>query len=243
VRIKILFISVMFVTMVYADSTFIDYNLKISATLTSAWEKVDVTDSSCMFISFDPNYTSNIFILKKRIPDTMTAREWTEAHFIAYKLFVESSSEPFGTLLWYDSTTAAALQGVIPEGTAWAPWLYSTFKSIDMTDIFVWAEYERYCAWNECGYEMYVMGDTSDMTRNFSVYAGFLQGIKLLDSPNISVLPDRDHGVSAHRTIGPTTRKNQWYNLRGQSIGGVSRARRSQGVICSVNKKIVTIFP
>jgi hypothetical protein len=242
-RIRIFPILTMLTSMLYADTTFIDMNLRISATLSPTWEKIDLSDSSCMFVSLDPTYTSNIFIVKEKIADTVTAQEWTQAHFIAYKLVVEGSSEPLGKLLWFDSSTTAARQGILPSGYVWAPWLYSSFKSIDTSRIFIWAEYERYCAMGANGYEMYAIGDTADMNRHYAFYAKLMQSVKLLDTANISVKPHRHQGVDAQRIAGLTAQKIQWYNVRGQSIGIGPSAIRPRGLICSPYRKLVTIKP
>jgi hypothetical protein len=242
-RIRFLAILPVLVLTVYADTTFVDMKIGISVTLSPAWEKVDLSDSSCMLVSLDKSFTSNIFIVKQTIPDTVTAREWTQAHFVAYKLFVEGSSEPLGNLLWFDSTTTAAQQGIFPSGNAWAPWLYSSFKSIDTAGIFVWAEYERYSACKTNGYEMYAIGDTTDMNRNFTTYAKLVQSVKIIDPANISVKPYHNQGVGARRIAGTPTQDIRWYNLRGQSIGVGASFIRPSGLVISPYKKMVTVKP
>ena len=101
-----------------------------------------------------------------------TADDWTQAHFLAYKLSVLYSVDPGGVVLYSNGDTT------VKQGSLRATEAYSVFFSSD-TSIGSWSEYIRFTACGKYGYELYAISDTADMSKNIGVYAALLQGIVL----------------------------------------------------------------
>lgn len=97
---------------------------------------------------------------------------WTRANFIAYKLCVEYSILPFGAMVYYDTSSS------VRQGTLWATESYATFITSD-TAYESWSEFTRLTANKSYGYELYVLGDTSDMMKNIGIYAALLKMVQL----------------------------------------------------------------
>lgn len=101
--------------------------------------------------------------------------EWTISHFIAYTMYMEYY--PFGTMLFSDSSITEK------QGDFRATEIYLRFYTDD-TAGYSWDEYVRYSAREGYGYEMYAIGDTSDMMTNIGIYGAILKTINI--SPEIS---------------------------------------------------------
>lgn len=114
---------------------------------------------------------SQISILRYDIDNATypTPESWTEAQFIAYKLSVETSAYPFGAVMYYDSSSAAKI------GAIWSPEAYSVLYPADGDPTY--CEYVRYCAVGKYGYEIYAIGDSTDMTDNLDFYAGIIASL------------------------------------------------------------------
>lgn len=222
----------------FADTTSVDSNLLFKANLPQSWILFDISDSSAMIVSLDTKYKANLYITRYKLNDTLAQnpRDWTENYFIAYKLFVENSSEPYGDLLWYDSTTSAAVQSVDPSDSEWAPWLFAQFESIDTSGIVVWGEYERFTAHGKFGYEMYAMSDTADMKTNYSQYASILQSIKLLNSGSSVRYKPSKHLLST-AAVRTNTNSQYWYTISGRRIIQNGHAIPGSGFYCKQNVK------
>jgi len=117
-------------------------------------------------------YHSQISILRYDIDKSTypTPESWSQAQFIAYKLSVENSVFPYGAVMYYDSSSAAKL------GTVWAPEAYSMLYPADGDPTY--SEYIRYCAVGDFGYEIYAIGDSTDMTNHLDFYAGVISSLQ-----------------------------------------------------------------
>ena len=104
--------------------------------------------------------------------------EWTEAHFTAYRLFVQYSVDPAGVVLYYNADST------VRQGSVQAAEIYAVFFSSD-TSVGAWSEYVRYSAYANFGYEMYAIGDTNDMAANIGYYAAILQTIRFFPSAHV----------------------------------------------------------
>lgn len=131
-----------------------------------------------------------------------TAQSWAQAQFIAYKLSVENSAFPYGAIMYYDSSSAAKI------GTVWSPEAFSILFPADGDPTY--CEYVRYCAIGDYGYEIYAIGDSTDMTNNVDFYAGLISTLQF--STPIASLPART--ISRRR---PGTAPEHWYDAMGRS--------------------------
>jgi hypothetical protein len=208
---------------VNAATTIVDSTMEIVVPLPPSWQLAPLSDSECIIVSDSSLYKSNIFISRTRIADpTITdPRQWTEAHFIAYKYFVETSSQPLGSLLWFDTTTAAATQPVQSATAAWAPWALASFISVDTSGIIAWSEYQRYTAARNNGYDMFVLGDTADMRANYTVYAAILRSIQLLHIENPGSIRASAGKVAGH--LSTRAMSTALFDVRGRRLGTAQR--------------------
>jgi hypothetical protein len=147
-------------------------------------------------------YHSQISILRYDIDKATypTPESWSQAQFIAYKLSVENSVFPYGAVMYYDSSAAAKL------GTVWAPEAYSIMYPADGDPTY--SEYIRYCAVGDFGYEIYAIGDSTDMTNHLDFYAGVISSLKF-STPIASLA-----AIPAHRV--PGTPADHWFDAMGR---------------------------
>ncbi len=157
-----------------ADTTIVNASLGYTIYLPDDWVLEAASDSQHYFYDSTYTFASQLSLVRhhRDAEDFPTPVEWTRAHFIAYKLVAEYSADPWGAVLYYDSSATSV------QGSLWAPELYVMFFPVD-TAIGAWAEYTRFTASGNFGYELYALGDTADMLENLATYAAILQGIDL----------------------------------------------------------------
>ena len=146
--------------------------------------------------------------------DYPQSRDWTRAHFIAYVLVVNSS--PWSVVLYADSSSSNT------QGTLWAPEAYCEMYSID-TMLDAWAEFSRFTATDDYGYELYAIGDTLDMRTNVGYYATILMSIIIPNSSKVVRSTPRTHA-------GPASGLNagdiSLYDVCGRRVAALARALR-----------------
>lgn len=149
-------------------------------------------------------HASQISILRYDIDKATypTPESWSQAQFIAYKLSVENSAFPYGAIMYYDSSSAAKI------GTVWSPEAYSILYPADGDPDY--CEYVRYTAIGDYGYEIYAIGDSTDMTNNLDYYAGVISTLKFSE-PNASL----SKGPAARRAPGRPW--DHWYDAMGRA--------------------------
>lgn len=180
---------------VHADKIISDATLGYSIYLPQdSWVRHIADSTHHQFYDSTGVYRSQISIVRHpRNPAIYPMpQDWTRANFIAYKLVVEYSVDPFGALVYYD--TAATVR----QDSLWATESYATFFILDTT-IGAWSEYTRFTANEQYGYELYAIGDTTDMRKNIGIYAGLIQLIKLKKDASVSIL-QRPGATSDFRT-------------------------------------------
>lgn len=160
-----------------------DANLGYSITLPSHWSQLKSKPAQHYFRDSTRAYRSQISIVKYDIDKSSypTPQSWTQAQFIAYKLSVETSSYPFGAIAFYDSTATAVL------GTHWAPEAFSVLYPADGDPTY--CEFIRYCAVGDVGYEIYAIGDSTDMIKNVDFYASIIASLEFT-APILSIAPN-----------------------------------------------------
>jgi hypothetical protein len=93
---------------------------------------------------------------------------------------VETSTFPFGAVAYYDSTAKAAL------GPHWAPEAFSLLYPADGDPTY--CEFIRYTAIGSTGYEIYAIGDSTDMMKNVDYYADIIATLTFT-TPILSLNP------------------------------------------------------
>ena len=207
-----------------ADQSYTDNSLEYTIFLPDNWEKNAVSnDTNHVFWDSSGNYPGTIGIVRHtRTTDYPTADDWTRAHFIAYKIFVDNSFDtteqiwydPMGVVFYWDSSQASTQDGL------WAPELYSQFYSTD-TALSAWSEYIRFTAFGPFGYELYALSDTADMSANIGYYAALIHSIQLpLDTESHHIVRPAGAALPGiHEMIDP--RQHVVYDIRGQCRGAL----------------------
>jgi hypothetical protein len=172
------------IAVVHADKIITDSALGYSIYLPQdSWVRHVADSTHHQFYDSTGVYRSQISIIRHpRDPAVYPApQDWTRANFIAYKLVVEYSVDPFGAMLYYDTAST------VRQDSLWATESYATFFILDTT-IGAWSEYTRFTANDRFGYELYAIGDTADMRKNIGIYAGLIQLIKLKKDASVRIL-------------------------------------------------------
>jgi len=196
---------------VTADTTITNSLLRISAYLPDNWVVYDENDSEMFFYDTSFAYRSQIAIKKynRNMDDYLTPADWVRAHFIAYLFVVEYSWDPFGVVLYFDSSSACM------QDSNWAAEAFSEFYTID-TSIGSWDEYIRYTAAENYGYEIYAIGDTSDMKTNIGVYMAIIKSIRITDSSTASKISGKS--ISSGARMNTSANVSYRYNILGRKI-------------------------
>lgn len=213
-----------------ADTVFVNEQMGFSAYLPDNWTAVQVSDSSASIYDTTGFYKSDINIKRyyRNSTDFPTPEDWTRAHFIAYLLVVENSWDPFGSVLYFDSTQSK-------QGALWAPEAFCEFYTID-TVLGSWDEYMRYTASEEYGYEIYAIGDTSDMKNNFGFYSAIIQQIEI--GPAISNIKySKPQNLRGRYEIIKSKFPSGTYDLRGKRH--IPALRKPKGVYLLPSKELV----
>ena len=157
-----------------ADTTIVNASLQYTIYLPDNWVLEEISDSQHIFYDTTFAFESRVSLVRyhRNATDYPMPDDWTRTHFIAYKLVVETTADPWGVVLYYDSSSASK------QGSLWAPEMYSRFFSLDTT-IGAWAEFTRFTASENYGYELYALGDTADMMTNLPAYGAIIYGIEL----------------------------------------------------------------
>jgi len=174
-----------------------------SITLPAHWSLAQSKPLQDYFRDSTRAYHSQISILRYGIDKSTypTPDSWSQAQFIAYKLSVESSVFPYGAVMYYDSSSAAKI------GTVWSPEAYSVLYPADGDPTY--CEYIRYAAVGDYGYEIYAIGDSTDMTNNLDFYAGVVSTLKFsTPSEAVSYVP------GSRRQ--PGTPAEHWFDAMGR---------------------------
>jgi len=162
----------------FADTTFTNNSLGYKAYLPDNWVREAKDSVQDYFYDTTGAYGALLSIIRYPIDAGVYDKQgdWTRAHFIAYKMYMDYY--PFGTVLFYD--TAATEK----QGTLWATELYIRFFTDDTAN-YSWDEYNRYTDNGKYGYELYAIGDTSDVKTNIGFYGAILKIVEILNISSI----------------------------------------------------------
>lgn len=177
-----------------------DAQLGYAITLPAGWFQVKTREEQHHFKDPSGQYPSRISILRSAIPkaDYPTPHSWTQAQFIGYKIAVETSAFPFGSIAYYDSSASRKL------GADWAPEAFSIMFPGDGQRTY--CEFIRFCAQGDFGYEIYALGDSADMMNRVDYYAGIIATVVLnapagIANPRTPLSPDGGTGTAGLPTL------------------------------------------
>ncbi|MCU0608463.1 MAG: hypothetical protein MUF22_01685 [Chitinispirillaceae bacterium] len=176
-----------------ADTIYTNTSIGYSVYMPDHWVRKVVDSSTHRFYDSLAVYKSQLSIVRHGFSTTdyPKSTDWTRANFIAYKLCVQYSVDPFAAMRFYDTAQT------VKQGTLWATESFSTFFSLDTT-MGAWSEYVRFTASGTAGYELYALGDTADMRKNISTYAALLKMVKLpSETGTVVVMKHQSLRVSA----------------------------------------------
>jgi len=180
--ISITSIIILFSLILQADTTISNNDIGFTINLPVNWVYTRISDSTVIFNDTSLTYQSQITIKKfhRNSSDYPTPDDWTRAHFIAYLMVTNYSYDPFGAVLYYDSTATCK------QNSFWATEAFSEFYPLD-TVLGAWNEFIRFTSTGDYGYSLYAIGDTSDMKVHIGMYAAMIQSIELTDQSATSV--------------------------------------------------------
>ncbi|MBD3314277.1 MAG: hypothetical protein GF344_00690 [Chitinivibrionales bacterium] len=143
--------------------------------LPEGWVAIQESDTQDIFFDTSQSPNSYLSVVSHAWQsDKWTEDEsWTRSHLIGYLITAEHGANPWGDVVFYDSTASATL------GDLWAPEVYTKFYWADTTTK-AWAEYIIFASRNQVGYELYAVGDTTDMNNNGPVYSAILRSVNIL---------------------------------------------------------------
>jgi hypothetical protein len=240
---RILYFLVFFLAgtgnVVFADTTMTVTSLDYQIYLPDNWIKSVVNDSQHIFYDTTATTTALISLVRYHINRSTfpAANDWQRASFIASMLVAEYSYDPWGAVLYYDSSATSKQQNY------WAPEIYTEYFTTD-TSLDSWSEYVRYTSTASYGYELYAIGDTLDIAENIGLYAGIIRMIQLEISKTIIVHsnePKPHRFSSLNREAVPYL-----YTVTGRKIACAGSRGRLEtlpvGVYCAPGQKRTRII-
>ncbi|MBN1601325.1 MAG: hypothetical protein JW915_06935 [Chitinispirillaceae bacterium] len=197
------------IVIIHSETTITNSVIGFSTTLPQNWICTQTSDSTAIVNDTTLEYKSQIVIKKyhRSQIDYPTPNDWTRAHFIAYLLVTDYSFDPFGAVLYYDSSSSCK------QGEFWATEAFSEFYSLD-TVLGAWSELIRFTAGGEFGYSLYAIGDTSDMKQNIGMYAAVLRSISILQQSTSIARNSKVKQILINQTN--FDRSNGAYDLAGR---------------------------
>lgn len=225
----------LFIGITTADSTITVHSLNYKVYLPDNWILEEKSDTQHVFYDTTCTYHGLVSIVRYRYDKTVypTAEDWSRASFIGYMLVTEYSWDPWGAVLYYDSSDISKQQEY------WAPETYAQYYSLD-TSLEAWAEYIRFTATDEYGYDLYAISDTLDLAQNIGFYAAIIKLITLEDSTTETIsLP---HNYLPPHYLQPRYREiDYFYDLLGRKISQLrhlqARKKCAAGVYILPNVK------
>jgi hypothetical protein len=200
-----------------------DSFIKYQIDLPQNWKDTAISSTNHEFYDTSGTYTAVVGIAMTDFSSETTYKtplQWTRAHFLAYLITIRSTissfgvplSDPYGSIIFYDSTTSEQSGLKSME-------FYAEFNSL-LDSSQPWDEYVKYTAINKRGYELYVLGiDTADMAKNISYYLDFVSSIKI-DTTASSII---FHTVKKTQAFSGTSNSNETpmvFDLIGRNVIG-----------------------
>jgi hypothetical protein len=194
--------------------------LGYSIELPDGWEHMGESDSQDVFYDAAGGAKSYLSVIRHpwQSGEWSGDESWTRSHLISYLITARLGSNPWGSVVWYDSSSSAATLGDL-----WAPEAYTRFFSADATAENAWGEYIIFTSSNQVGYEIYAIGDTTDMNTNVITYSSILRSIRIVPNDNANTAL-RPMNQSIHT---PATMRR--FDLRGRLLPRSDAPRSTPG--------------
>jgi hypothetical protein len=171
-----------------------------------------------------------------------TPNQWTKAHFLAYLLTIRSTvstlgvpmTDPYGSVVFYDSSSSTQSGLKSME-------LYAQFNSLISTS-GSWDEYVKYTSVNKKGYEIYILGDTTDMKKNIDFYIDFINSIKIDTTPSSIVFHPVQH--TNNKTLVTIYKPEMLFDIMGRrAVGNCAKNNSvlSDNMLIMKNSKYLNI--
>lgn len=236
--------------MILFSETISDSHMGYSVDLPQNWVCDKDTINQHFFYDTSGTYQSIIGITMTDFSSDSTYKtslEWTRAHFLAYlitvrstvSLFGEPLSDPYGSVVFYDSSSSTQSGYKSME-------LYAKFNSL-LSDTMNWDEYIKYVAVNKKGYEIYVFGDTSDIVKNLSYYGDLINIIKIDSSSQAPVFRPLIYSNDKLKSSINTANLPEVFDLLGRGYR-VSRGsntnvpKKAAGIVLMKNLKYLNVL-
>ena len=237
IRQSCLILIILFIGISIADTTLTVHSLKYTVYLPDNWILDAKSDTQHVFYDTTYTYHGLVSIVRYKIDKSVypTGEDWSRASFIAYMLVAEYSWDPWGAILYYDSSDLSKQQDL------WAPETYAQYYTLD-TALDAWAEYIRFPASEEYGYDLYAISDTIDLAQNTGFYAAIIQLVKLEDTTTeIISIPNINY--NSYKTQLQNRKREYFYNLLGRKIAFpkelIDRKKYAAGVYTLPNVKLI----
>lgn len=225
-----------FTSNIFADTTFSNTKIGYKGYLPDNWVREPKDSVQDYFYDTTGAYGAWLSIVRYPIDAGVYDKQgdWTRAHFIAYKMYMDYY--PFGTVLFYD--TAATEK----QGNLWATELYLRFFTDDTAN-YSWDEYNRYTDNGKYGYELYAIGDTVDVKTNVGFYGAILKIIEILDISAIIFQIATPQKPYIHHSMDIFTGTVNLYDVLGRKISPacIDKKVLPAGVYLIKNNKVVNI--
>ncbi|MFP4416008.1 MAG: hypothetical protein ACOC41_02500 [Chitinivibrionales bacterium] len=219
-----------------ADSTFTSSSMQYSIYLPENWVIDAAVDSQHHLYDTTGTCKAIIFISRSYINsvDYPTPEDWTRSHFVAYEYFVSHSYDPWGVVLYSDSSSDRVLDNT------WSPVTYAEFVSTDSV-LDSWREYVRFAAVGDYGYEISVWSDTTDMKDNIGLYSAIGSTIKF--TGEISVIGSASRSRYQLKHILADENNNRVFDPLGRNVSssGVQRRNAFGVYIDSKGKRVLRL--
>jgi len=169
--------------------------------------------------------------IKRYLRDASTyphEEDWTRANFIAYELVARHSYDPWGFVLYTDSSQTKTQNGL------WSPEAYVEYYGTDSV-VGAWAEFVRFTASGSYGYELSAVGDTADIYSNIGFYAAIIKSIVI---PEIVALEKYPHLSLNNKSSGAAPAK--YFDCLGRTVnasGKIFKSATAQQLFVSPEKK------
>jgi hypothetical protein len=211
-----------------ADTTIAVHSLNYSVYLPDNWILDEKSDTQHVFYDTTYAYHGLVSIVRYKYDKSVypTGDDWSRASFIAYMLVAEYSWDPWGAILYCDSSALSKQQDL------WAPEAYAQYYTLD-TALDAWAEYIRYPASGEYGYDLYAISDTTDLAVNIGFYAAIIQLIRLEDTVT-EIISMPDNYLYPQYLQSQNRETTLFYDLLGRKISVLGDLRGKNRIAAGV---------
>jgi hypothetical protein len=205
-----------------AQTTYKNNQAGYTIVLPQDWYYFQESDSQDIFYDINGSAQSYLSVVYHPVADGTTELDWTNFHYIMYLTITTEWEDPWGSILAMDSSQSSTV------GSVWAPQAFAQFYTLDTaTNNKYWSEYIIFTAQSRIGYELYAIGDTSDIKANGATYSEILHSITF-SKPSAAI---RKNSNSRRYTIISPYQRVKTFDLCGRIISSAIPARKTPMVL------------